>query len=421
MTPQRVVITGLGAISALGQGAASSFAGALEGRSAIDLLQFPGQRQRPGAIAAQVSAPLQELVKVAELPLFDRFSLLAWGAASEALRQAGLADADADRGAANGAAERSGVFWGTGMGGAQTLEAGYVDLYLEGKSRVRPMSIMAAMNNAAASQIAIRCGFKGSVSNFSNACVSSAQAIGEAYRHIRHGYADRVLAGGSEAMLSYGVVSAWDALRVLAPADAADPAQSCRPFARNRNGLVLGEAGAAVMLESLSSARARGATILAELAGYGCSNDATHITKPDADGQARAMRMALNEAALAPSAIGYINAHGAGTPAGDLTETQSIKQVFGAAPSMPLVSSTKSMHGHTLGAAGALEFVLTVLALRSGSVPPTAGLREPDPECDLDFVPLRARHGLALQAAMSNSFAFGGSNVALIVKPFSGA
>lgn len=411
MTLERVVITGLGAVSALGLGAAHNFEQALHGHSGIGMLQLPFERQRPDAIAAQVRFALPDLVRHAELPVFDRFSLLAWCAASEALQQAGIGDAAA-------APERSGVFWGTGMGGAHTVEAGYVDLFVEGKSRVRPMSVMAGMNNAAAAQIALRCGFKGSVNNYSSACVSSAQAIGEAYRHIRHGYADRVLAGGSEALLTYGVVSAWDALRVLAPLDAAHPEQSCRPFSGQRNGLVLGEAGAAVMLESLSSARARGAVILAELAAYGASNDATHITKPDPDGQARAMRMALAEAALPAAAIGYINAHGAGTPAGDLAETLSIKQVFGAAPAGLMVSSTKAVHGHTLGAAGALEFLLTVQALRSGSVPPTAFLDQADPECDLDFVPLQARHGQTLQAAMSNSFAFGGANVALIVKAY---
>ncbi len=280
------------------------------------------------------------------------------------------------------------------------------------------MSVVAGMTNAAAAQIALRCGFKGSVNNYSSACVSSAQAIGEAYRHIRHGYADRVLAGGSEALLSYGVVSAWDALRVLAPLDAQHPERSCRPFSAGRGGLVLGEAGAAVMLESLESAQARGATILADLLAYGASNDAAHITKPDADGQQRAMRQALEQSGLPPSAIGYINAHGAGTPAGDVAEATSIKQAFGAAARELLVSSTKSMHGHTLGAAGALEFVLTTQAVHHGAVPPTAFLDRPDPECDLDFVPRECRRGLTLQAAISNSFAFGGSNVALIVGAF---
>src|SRR5471032_752759 len=409
MTLERVVITGLGAVSALGVGASVNFSHTLEGQSGIGYLTLLGERQLPSCLAAQIRYALPELIKRAEQPLFDRFAVLGWTAASEALQQAGLAATEEPQ-------QNSGVFWGSGMGGALTVEAGYNDLYLEGKDRVRPMSVVAAMSNAAGSQIAIKCGFGGIVNNYSNACVSSAQAIGEAFRHIRHGYAERVLAGGSEAMLSYGVVSAWDALRVLAPLDAEHPERSCRPFSAGRGGLVLGEAGAAVMLESLTSAQARGATILAELVGYGASNDATHITKPDAGGQARAMRMALAQAGLAPEAIGYLNAHAAGTPAGDLAETQSIKLVFGDAARQLRVSSTKSMHGHTLGAAGALEFVLTVLALRARQVPPTAFLDDPDPECDLDYVPLTARDVPGLRVAMSNSFAFGGSNAALIVR-----
>jgi len=410
MSSGRVVITGLGAVSALGLGARTNFEHTLEGRSGIHLLELPGKHQRAGLPAAQIRHALPDAIPVSEQPLFDRNALLGWIAASEAFAQSGLQLRDEQDAAA------SGVFWGTGMGGASTVEAGYVDLFVEGKTRVRPMSVVAGMNNAAASQIALRCQFKGTVSNYSNACVSSAQAIGEAYRHIHHGYADRVLAGGSEALLTYGVVSAWEALRVLALPMAGHPERSCRPFAQNRSGLVLGEAAAAVMLESLESAQRRGATILAELVGYGASNDSTHITKPDPGGQARAMAMALRHAGLDGSEIGYINAHGAGTAAGDLAETESIKQTFGAAASRLMVSSTKSMHGHTLGAAGALEFVLTVQALTSGSVPPTAFLEQADPQCDLDYVALQARHGQQIGAAMSNSFAFGGSNVSLIVQ-----
>ncbi|GGC63597.1 beta-ketoacyl-[acyl-carrier-protein] synthase family protein [Undibacterium terreum] len=413
MTLERVVITGLGAVSALGCGADTNFEQALEGHSGIDFLTLPSERQRPATVAAQIRFPLPDLIKRAELPLFDRFAQLGWTAAHEALQQSGLST-----GTDTGLLENSGVFWGTGMGGAGTLEAGYVDLFVEGKDRVRPMSIVASMNNAAAAQIAMRCGFGGTVNNYSSACVSSAQAIGEAYRHIRHGYAERVLAGGSEALLTYGVVSAWDALRVLAPADAEHPERSCRPFSGNRSGLVLGEGGAAVMLESLSSAKSRGATILAELVGYGTSNDAVHITKPDPAGQGRAMRMALADAKLSATGIDYINAHGAGTPAGDLAETESIKQVFGDSAHKLMVSSTKSMHGHTLGAAGALEFVMTVQTLRNKAVPPTAFLDHADPACDLDYVPLHARRNQEIRAAMSNSFAFGGSNVALIVQGF---
>ncbi|WP_394780760.1 beta-ketoacyl-[acyl-carrier-protein] synthase family protein [Undibacterium sp.] len=411
---ERVVITGLGAVSALGLGADTNFSRAVAGLSGIDLLSLPDLRQLQGHVAAQIKFPLPELVKKTELPQFDRVALLAWAAASEALQQAGLG-AQADNPAL---LESSGVFWGTGMGGAQTVETGYVDLFVEGKERVRPMSIVATMNNSAAAQIAMRAGFGGTVNTYSSACVSSAQAIGEAFRHIRHGYAERVLAGGAEALLTYGVVSAWDALRVLAPANAAHPERSCLPFSSKRNGLVLGEAGAAIMLESLSSAKARGATILAELAGYGASNDAAHITKPDAAGQARAMRAALADAGLHAHDIAYINAHAAGTAAGDQAEAASIQQVFGTGAQAPLVSSTKALHGHTLGAAGALEFLLTVQALRQHTVPPTAFLEDVDPEFDLDFVPQQARANQDIHAAMSNSFAFGGSNAALIVKQF---
>lgn len=411
---RRVVITGLGAVSCLGIGAQTNFEQVLAGRSGIGMLDLPQPRQRPGVPAGQIRFALPDVVRSGEDAQFDRHARLAWLAASEALQHAAPDGLHQD-----GLAFDSGVFWGTGMGGATTVETAYTDLFIDGKSRVRPMTVVAAMNNAAAGQIALRCRFGGTVNNYSSACVSSAQAIGEAYRHISHGYAERVMAGGSEALLSYGVVSAWEALRVLAPADGVDPAQSCRPFSRRRNGLVLGEAAAAVMLESLESAQRRGAVILAELVAYGTSNDATHITRPDAQGQARAMAMALRQAGDKAAAIGYVNAHGAGTLAGDLAESQSIRLAFGTQAERLMVSSTKSMHGHTLGAAGALEFVLTVQALRSGSLPPTAFLDDPDPACDLDWIALHARHGRAIAAAMSNSFAFGGSNVSLIVAKYS--
>ena len=408
---QRVVITGLGAISALGIGAGTNFDAALAGRSGIAPVNISAGAHRIEGCAAQIGFALPELIRKADLPLFDRVAVLAWNAASEALQQAGL---DADP----AAQQTSGVFWGTGMGGAQTIDNGYVDLFIEQKNRVRPMSIVASMNNASAAQIALRAGFGGSVNTYSSACVSSAQAIGEAFRHIRHGYAERVLAGGSEALLTVGVWRAWEALRVLGVTDAAHPERTCKPFSLDRSGLVLGEAGAALMLESFDSAQRRGATILAELAGYGASNDATHMTKPDPAGQARAMRMALREAGLAPDRIDYINAHGAGTLAGDLAETHSIRDVFGDHASALMVSSTKAVHGHTLGAAGALEFVLAVQALRQQAVPPTAFLALPDPACDLDYVALQGRSQQVLRAVMSNSFAFGGSNAALIAIPF---
>ena len=408
---ERVVITGLGAISSLGIGAANNFNQLMAGVSGIGLLELPLPRQISNCAAAQIKFPLPEIVKKNELPMFDRVSLLAMIAANEAVTQSGLMEEPSKLAA-------SGVFWGTGMGGAQTLENGYVDLFIGNKGRVRPLSIVASMNNAAAGLVALRCGFGGTVNTYSSACVSSAQAIGEAYRHIRHGYADRILAGGSEAMLTYGVMNAWSAMRVMATANPTDVKQSCQPFSDHRSGLVLGEAGAAVMLESLSTAKARGANILAELVGYGSSNDATHMTNPNPAGQARAMKNAIAQSGLSIADIHYINAHGAGTAAGDLAETESIKLVFGDSAKKLMVSSTKSMHGHTLGAAGALEFVITAQIVRTQQVPPTAFLDRADPLCDLDYVPLVGRRNQNVNVAMSNSFAFGGSNSVLIVKSF---
>lgn len=411
---ERVVITGLGAISALGQGAEHTFQQALHAQSGIAPLQHEHAESLHVGVAGQVKESLADLIPKSEASLFDRFTQFAWAASNEALAQAGIT-----RDTFNPEElTRSGVFWGTGMGGASAVEATYVDLYVKHKTRVRPMTVVAGMNNAAAAQVSLKAGFAGTVNTYSSACVSSAQAIGEAYRHIRHGYGDRVIAGGSEALLTHGVLSAWDAMRVLANKDAEHPERSCKPFSKNRSGLVMAEGGAAVILESLSSAQARGATILAELVGYGTSNDCTHITKPDSFGQSRAMRMALGDAGLTAADIDYINAHGAGTQAGDLAETESIKMVFGDYAKSLMVSSTKSVHGHALGAGGALEFVITVLALHHQAVPPTAFLDQPDSECDLDYVPLQGRQAQRLRAAMSNSFAFGGCNVALIAKPF---
>jgi len=408
---ERVVITGVGAISALGEGADVNFQEALSGNSGISFLIYPYAERLGFDVAAQILRPLPALIPKTEAALFDRVSLLALASANEAYVQSGLS-VDAEQ------ATRSSVFWGTGVGGVNTMEVAYEDILAKNKGRTRPMTVVASMNSAAAAHIAIKLGFGGCVNTYSSACVSSAQAIGEAFRHIQHGYAERAIAGGSEALLTHAVLSSWDALRVIAKTDATHPERTCKPFSRKRNGLVLGEGSAAIVLESLSSAQTRGATILAELVGYGASNDATHITKPDPAGQARAIHMALAEAQLPPSGIDYINAHGAGTVVGDAVETASIKAVFGEYAKSIMVSSTKAVHGHTLGAGGALEFVITLLALRANAVPPTAFLEDPDPECELDYVPLQARYNQALRAVMSNSFAFGGSNVALIAQKF---
>jgi 3-oxoacyl-[acyl-carrier-protein] synthase II len=239
-------------------------------------------------------------------------------------------------------------------------------------------------------------------------------AIGEAYRAIKHGYVDTIVAGGTEALLVPGTLKAWDALRTLALPDVANPAASCKPFAKSRTGLVLAEGAAMLVLEDLEHARRRGAHIIAMLSGYGCHTDATHLTKPDSVGQSTTMHAALAEAGLVPDEIGYLNAHGTATIAGDIVETNAIKAVFGEHAQRMPVTSTKSMHGHVMGATGAVEFLASLLAMQHDFIPPTMHLDAPDPECDLDYVANRAREGVTLNHVMSNSFAFGGSNAVLI-------
>jgi 3-oxoacyl-[acyl-carrier-protein] synthase II len=281
---------------------------------------------------------------------------------------------------------------------------------------LRPLSVVMAMSNAAGSNVAVKWGLRGPFANFSTACSSSAMAIGEAMHTIRSGRADAVVAGGSEALLTPTILAAWQALRTLSPADATDPAASCRPFDKRRGGLVLGEGSAALVLEEEEHARARGASIHAFITGYGNSCDAVHMSKPDRDGQVRAMRQALAESGLAPEAIGYINAHGTATIVGDVVECEAIKAVFGDAAMRIPVSSTKSMHGHLLGGAGALEMAAALMPFREGLIPPTANLEQIDPACAVRHVPLKAMRGEIPQAVMSNSFAFGGSNVVLIAE-----
>jgi 3-oxoacyl-(acyl-carrier-protein) synthase len=278
---------------------------------------------------------------------------------------------------------------------------------------VKPFSVLMAMNNAAAAWIGLEHGFTGPNLTFSTACSSSAVAIGEAARRIAANEADVMIAGGAEAPLNFGTLKAWDALRTLATEDPADPSASCKPFAKDRSGLVLGEGAAFVVLEDWQRAVDRGAPILGVVAGYGLTTDATHITRPTVPGQASAMARALENARMTAADIGYINAHGTATQANDSVETAAIKEVFGKRAYETPVSSTKSMHGHLLGAAGALEFVAALMAMREGMIPPTMHLRQSDPQCDLDYVPLAARPA-TLQAVMSNSFAFGGTNAVLI-------
>jgi 3-oxoacyl-[acyl-carrier-protein] synthase II len=302
------------------------------------------------------------------------------------------------------------------MGGAQTLESSFKTVYGAGEWRVRPLTVVMAMNNAAGAGVALRHGLRGPFANFATACSSSAMALGEAAQVIASGRADAMVAGGSEALLTPGTLAAWQALRTLAPADAADASASCKPFDKRRAGLVLGEGAAAFVLEDEERARRRGARIHALITGYGNTCDAAHLSRPDRDGQVRAMREALREAGLEPPAIGYLNAHGTATAVGDVVEAEAVNEVFGAAAATLPVSSTKSLHGHLLGGAGALEFAATLLALEQGVLPPTAFLEQPDPACRLRHVAQRAERGEPPRAAMSNSFAFGGSNVVLLAE-----
>ena len=406
---RRVAVTGMGVISPLGNDTRAFAASLAAGRPGIGRLAGKFHERLASPVGAPVAFDGEKHFPAPQLRMLDRVSQFALAAASQAVAEAGAVFEGLDR-------ARAGVFVGTGMGGAQTADDGYYTLYAEGSDRVKPFSVLLAMNNAAAAWIGIEHGFSGPNLTYSTACSSSAVAIGEAARRIASGETDVMIAGGAEAPLNFGTLKAWDALRTLASVDPVDASASCKPFDRNRSGLVLGEGAAMLVLEDWERAMARGAGVLAEVAGYGLCTDATHITRPSVAGQAEAMRRALEAAAMDAGAIGYINAHGTGTQANDAVETAAIKKVFGAAAPRIPVSSTKSMHGHLLGAAGALEFAAAILALRGGVLPPTINLRDPDPECDLDYVPLVARAGVQVDAAMSNSFAFGGTNAVLIAR-----
>jgi 3-oxoacyl-[acyl-carrier-protein] synthase II len=307
------------------------------------------------------------------------------------------------------------VFVGNGMGGTLSMDDGYRTLYGEGSNRIKPLLILMGMHNAPAAWVGIENGFRGPNLTYSTACSSSAVAIGEAWLRIASGSIDLALAGGTEAPLSLGSLKAWEVLRTVATVDKSAPSASCKPFSADRTGMVLGEGAAMLALEPWDSAVARGATIHGEILGYGLVTDASHIAKPSVEGQAAAMRAALRSAQLDPDQIDSINAHGTGTLANDAAETAAIKCVFGArAPRIP-VSATKAMHGHLLGAAGALECVLSLLAMQHETALPTMHLHSPDPMCDLDYVPNAARKGAAGQIMLSNSFAFGGTNAVLVL------
>jgi len=305
---------------------------------------------------------------------------------------------------------RTATIVGTGVGGQTTHDDSFRRVYVDKRSRVFPLTIPKLMVNAPASQVSMDCGLRGPAFAVASACASATHAIGLAFQMVRGGAVDCAVTGGAEACITFGTLRGWEAMRVMSP-------DVCRPFSKGRLGLILGEGAAMMVLEPLERARARGAQILGEIVGFGMSADAADLTAPDLGGMVRAMQGALDDAKLAPADVQYVNAHGTGTAANDETETKALHQSFGAHAKTLAISSTKSMVGHALGAAGALELVATLLAVREGLVPPTIGYLEPDPACDLDYVPNQAR-ALSIDAAVSNSFAFGGLNAVLAVKRF---
>ena len=409
MSERRVAVTGLGVVSPLGNTVEDFYRSLADGKSGIGRLAAEIASGSGVQVGAAIAWDPAAHFKGAEASSLDRVAQFALAAAGQALAASHLDLAAANR-------DRIGVSWGTGMGGANTLEVAYATVYGKNDFRLRPLSVVMAMNNAAGSNVAVKWGLRGPFANFSTACSSSAMAIGEAAQVIRAGRADVMVAGGAEALLTPGMLAAWQALRTLAPADAADAAASCKPFDKRRGGLVLGEGAAALVLEEESNARARGANILAFISGYGNSCDAAHMSKPDRDGQIRAMKEALAQSGVAPGSIGYINAHGTATIVGDVVECEAIRAVFGDAADRVPVSSTKSMHGHLLGGAGALEMAAALMPFSEGLLPPTANLEQIDPACAVRHVPKKAERIEIPRAVMSNSFAFGGSNVVLIAQ-----
>lgn len=407
---RRVVVTGLGLVAPHAREPEALLSALMEGRSAI-ALNAVGDAPYSVTIASAVCKDVDgaALLGRSRATALDRISHLGAIAASSAWRDAGLDVLTEEQ------REVTAVLMGTAVGGAQSTERGYRDLFIRNRSRLSPLTVVQCMNNAPAAHISQLFGLGGPCLTYSIACASGAAAIADGARRVRQGECDVAIAGGSEASLPFGIVKAWLSMQVLAPAaDDAAAARACRPFAADRGGLVLGEGAAVLVLEDRDHALARGARIYAELAGAGSSCDHGHITAPSASGQIRALRAALRDAQANPHDVGYVNAHGTATPEGDPVEIDALRRFFGdLAPRLP-VSATKSMHGHLMGASGAIEALITVMSLSNGCIPPTAHDAELDPACvGVDHVLRLGREQPDLQLALSNSFAFGGSNVVL--------
>jgi len=411
ISKRRVVVTGIGLVDPFGEGKLPFFERLLGGEN--HQRRFVQKAADPIEIPAVVCDPFDFKARwgKAAHPATDRYSQLGIYAALEAWQEAGLSATEPDP----NLVAQTGVMWGTALGGMNAYEAGLERAWLHNKTRTSPLAVVQGMNNSCASHLAIELGLGNACLTYSVACASGANAIGEGYRRIADGYASCMLVGGSDAPLLYGVIKAWQGMRVLA--ESSDDQPACQPFDQARRGLMLSEGAAALVLEDYDLAVARGATILAEIAGYGVNSDHNNLVRPNQAGQVLAMRAALDEAGLEPGDIGYINAHGTATTEGDPVEVAAIREVFGSHAAQVPVSATKSSHGHMKGATGAVEAAISVLALRYDALPPTANLTSIDPACEgVAHIAQTALRGTGVKAVMSNSFAFGGSNAVLVFK-----
>ncbi len=400
-TARRVVVTGYGCVSALGVGVDPFWRALTAGRTGFSMVTPEFADDGIQRLAAVAPFHWQDHFAESDIRLLDRNVQMALVASREAVAHAKIG-LPGERG------RNTAAIIGSGIAGFSTLEEGYHRLFALKKDRLHPLMIPRLINNAAASHAAIAFGITGPVMSISSACSSSNHAIGEAFTMIRSGRVDAALAGGTEACVTWGCLKAWEALRVLAR-------DALRPFSARRSGLVLGEGAGILVLEARDQAVARGAEILAEIVGYGASADAADMVHPSEDGAALAMSRALEDAGVAPAEVDYVNAHGSGTLANDATETRALRHVFGEHAAKLAISSTKSMHGHALGASSALEAIATIQAMRTGVIPPTANYLGRDPECDLDYVTEGPRRQ-TVRTAISNSFAFGGLNAVLCLR-----
>jgi len=399
---KRVVITGAGTINALGKSVPQTLEAMREGRCGIGELEFRDVERLSIRIGGQVKNYDPETkFNRQQISLYDRFAQFTLLAAEEAIAQSGLTFAGE-------LAAKSGVVLGTAGGGVSTWDDNYRSVYEDGKNRVHPFVVPKLMNNAAASHVSMAHNLKGPSFTVSTACASSNHAMAQAFQMVRSGMSPVMITGGSESMLCFGGVKAWEGLRVMSR-------DACRPFSANRNGMVQGEGAGIFVFEEYEHAKARGADILAEVCGFAMSSDASDIVMPSKQGAARAIKGALNDAGLNSSEVGYVNAHGTGTAANDRTECAAVADAFGAHADQLMISSTKSMHGHLIGATGAVELLACIMALRDGIIAPTIGYEEPDPDCALDVVPNEAREA-NVDVALSNAFAFGGLNAVLALR-----